>query len=52
MFTTLDKAVAGGLAAGLMAEATKYIDINETLESSLVSLFTAIIIYFVKNLEK
>lgn len=49
MFTGLDKAWAGLISAGVMMEVVKYIPLNENLETGLVALLTAVIVYFVPN---
>ena len=49
MFTSLDKAWAGGLAAGLMTEAAKYVAFNEQLELGLTALVAAFIVWLVPN---
>lgn len=49
MFTTLDKAWAGGLAAGIMMEVNKFLTLNEQLETGLTALVAALIVYLIPN---
>ena len=49
MFTTLDKAWAGGIAAGLMTEAAKFVQFNEQLETGLTVLVAAAIVWLIPN---
>lgn len=51
MFTTLDKAWASGLAAGLMTEAMKFVELNAQLETGLTVMVAAFIVWLVPNKE-
>ena len=51
MITTLDKAWAAGLAAGIMIEVMKYVTLNEQLETALTALIAFGITWLIPNKE-
>ena len=51
MLTTLDKAWAAGLAAGIMMELSKLVPLNEQLETGLTALVAFALTWLIPNKE-